>query len=575
MARIRPTPFPSHLANEPGRRAERIVYDAFENGLSNKYHIYYGVPWLRPRGEGEDDFLLVHPKRGILLCEVKGGEIARDGTTGQWFSHQRAKGLKFEIKDPFDQLRKNVHALVEKLERMPVFRLSRPRIERVVIFPDTFVPPADLGLEMPRALIIDHNDLKQVSDAIDRVFAYYGMKDVSGTLLDSKQLATMDNEIAYTVELKQPLSFEIEDEEREIVRLTEEQFHVLDALRYNHRVKISGGAGTGKTFLAVEKARRLATAGFKTLLTCFNRPLMDHLVRSTQGVENLTTLNFDSLCRRTSMEGSRMAGGPMPPSHAPPDFFRDYLAERLELIQGQEFGAIVVDEGQDFVNAIWWDLLELMLEDRQSSPFYVFYDNNQQIRGGAGEVVPMDMVRFELTANLRNARPIWHLASNYYHAETSLVARGPLGRDVTYLCAENWEDRKRHLVEELLKLTEEEKIAPRDIAILCGQSLDQHWLKDQRLLGGVRVSTDDEFDSNSVFMCSVSRFKGLERSVIILLDMESTTAETMYVALTRAKHHLLVIVSADLGKDWIQKESMKRFNEQSAAFASSSSIPIR
>ena len=70
------------------------------------------------------------------------------------------------------------------------------------------------------------------------------------------------------------------DDDRELLRLTEQQFAVLDRLRRQRRVSISGGAGTGKTVLALEKARRLAREGSGVLLTCFNRPLADNLRRS-------------------------------------------------------------------------------------------------------------------------------------------------------------------------------------------------------------------------------------------------------------------------------------------------------
>ena len=133
MARMHPSPFPPHLASDPRRRAERIVYESFMSGLSRQYHVFYSVPWLTQRAEGEDDFLVVHPKRGILVTEVKGGEIQRDGQTGQWYSVQRARQKRHKIKDPVEQLRKNVYALKDLLENIPVFRGSRPRIVHLAI----------------------------------------------------------------------------------------------------------------------------------------------------------------------------------------------------------------------------------------------------------------------------------------------------------------------------------------------------------------------------------------------------------------------------------------------------------
>src|SRR5262249_14864407 len=58
-------------------------------------------------------------------------------------------------------------------------------------------------------------------------------------------------------------------------RLTEEQYQVLDLLSGNARCLFEGAAGTGKTLLALEFARRCAKRGDRVLLICFNRLLGD------------------------------------------------------------------------------------------------------------------------------------------------------------------------------------------------------------------------------------------------------------------------------------------------------------
>jgi hypothetical protein len=73
----------------------------------------------------------------------------------------------------------------------------------------------------------------------------------------------------------------IEDTEARLVQLTEEQFDALDLLADNERCLFEGPAGTGKTMLAVEYARRSSNAGRRTLLICFNRLLGDWLIRET------------------------------------------------------------------------------------------------------------------------------------------------------------------------------------------------------------------------------------------------------------------------------------------------------
>ena len=71
----------------------------------------------------------------------------------------------------------------------------------------------------------------------------------------------------------------IEDTEAQLLRLTDEQFEALDLLADNERCLFEGAAGTGKTMLALEYARRSSAAGHRTVLICFNRLLGDWFAR--------------------------------------------------------------------------------------------------------------------------------------------------------------------------------------------------------------------------------------------------------------------------------------------------------
>src|SRR5262249_55031294 len=85
--------------------AERKVFRALHDGLSDGWTVLQSVSWLQRRpgdaaSDGEADFVLVHPALGGLILEVKGGEIRFDSATGCWFSRDR-RGVAHEIKDPF------------------------------------------------------------------------------------------------------------------------------------------------------------------------------------------------------------------------------------------------------------------------------------------------------------------------------------------------------------------------------------------------------------------------------------------------------------------------------------------
>jgi RecA/RadA recombinase len=63
--------------------------------------------------------------------------------------------------------------------------------------------------------------------------------------------------------------------------LTEHQAVILDAIRLLNRVEVRGGAGSGKTFLAMEQARRLAQRGQRVALVCYSHGLASYLERIT------------------------------------------------------------------------------------------------------------------------------------------------------------------------------------------------------------------------------------------------------------------------------------------------------
>ena len=54
-------------------------------------------------------------------------------------------------------------------------------------------------------------------------------------------------------------------------------------LRQQRRLKVIGGAGTGKTWLALEQARHLAAGGERVALVCYSRGLARFLQRMTAG----------------------------------------------------------------------------------------------------------------------------------------------------------------------------------------------------------------------------------------------------------------------------------------------------
>lgn len=118
--------------------SERIVLHAFEKSLSNDFHIYHSFSFVEKKEtlkEGEADLVIFHRRLGLLILEVKGGEISIEN--GQWFSENRYG--KHAIKNPFDQARKAKHALLDKIKKKTKKYID---IGCGVCFPNSTLPPS-------------------------------------------------------------------------------------------------------------------------------------------------------------------------------------------------------------------------------------------------------------------------------------------------------------------------------------------------------------------------------------------------------------------------------------------------
>ena len=85
--------YPAFVGDFHGSEGERLAYHALEM-LGDDYTVFHSYCWLgdgvRTAAQGEADFLVLHPQRGILAIEVKAGGIAYEG--GAWQQTNRNTG---------------------------------------------------------------------------------------------------------------------------------------------------------------------------------------------------------------------------------------------------------------------------------------------------------------------------------------------------------------------------------------------------------------------------------------------------------------------------------------------------
>jgi hypothetical protein len=535
-----PHELPLFIRENPLRSAECKVYDRLRR-LPAEYTVFYSRPWLglAPDGreiDGEADFLVAHPVHGILSIEVKGGRIRRDATSDTWTSVDR-NAIPHPIKNPVDQARRSKHQILEKLNAMPGWRGRRVRASHGVIFPDVLPPDEYLGADMPLEIFAFRDSMtdlpgwvaRRMSGAVSHVAeAFQPLGD------DGVQL--LEDLVARSFELHCPLGSDLAADDRKIVVLTEQQFQVLDGLEHHRRCAIAGGAGTGKTMLAFEKAKRLANAGSETLLTCYSRPLATYLQRRAASISHLTVLPFDGIAQSLANVG----GSRRPRAEYPEDALMDALERAPE---SALFDAIVVDEGQDFQRG-WWIALEMCLRDPASGCFYVFYDDNQRVyertEGWSGP-----LMSYELTKNLRNTKEIC-IQSLPHYVGGRLQPGGPEGRPAEYIEIPRTAPMREILAKVVERLTKREEISVDDIAVLLPSSDVSEVIAGGKI-AGFQLSSADTPRHGTLVVDSIDRFKGLERAVILLAGLREIVdrPELLYVGITRARTHLIFIGGQD------------------------------
>src|SRR6266496_6179005 len=237
MARM----YPSHLDPETKSAAEETLYHAFQAQLDDSYLVFHQVHWLaldkqkRPR-DGEADFVIVHPERGILVLEVKGGGIRRDFRLRQWTTIGTT-GEEHAIKNPVEQAKESKFVLLDYLK----LRIKHyVNLGHAVAFPDVIVGETLLGVDIPRAIVLDATDIERISDWVGCILQYWrGSRAEADTAPGPEGTKALISLFGKQWELRPALWGQFTAERQQLIHLTQEQYTVLDGLNRHRRMVIS------------------------------------------------------------------------------------------------------------------------------------------------------------------------------------------------------------------------------------------------------------------------------------------------------------------------------------------------
>lgn len=511
------------------------------------------------RVSGEADFIVIIPHQGVLCLEIKGcSRLRRE--RGSWYYGSDPVP---DERGPFRQASEAMHSIRKRLVQIDP-GLSRVVFWSAVVFP--YVPFNATSGEWHEWQVIDRQLFTarpmgaSLQSILERARAHLS-GSMSGWFDTKLSLPTTEQCERIAAILRPDFEF-IESSktrgdrlDQELRHYTAEQYLALDALESNPRIAFTGLAGTGKTLVAIEAARRDAAAGRRILLLCFNRLLAKWLESQTAALQ-------PEVMMRTLHRHMLSVAAVSPPATPNDGFWEDELPllamEKLVDDAGETniFDELIIDEAQDVIRPGYLDFLDLSVRGGLSSGRWRFFGDfeKQNIYGTSS--VPFEELLRERAGNV----PVYSLQVNCRNppriAETAQLLGGLESRYARILRPDNKLEPKINYYQD-----EASQQA------LLASTLEELWRDGYRAQDLVVLSTRGDTacaagkvdvspwrerlrpahmaESGHIPYCSIYAFKGMEAVAVVVTDVNTISgaapASLFYVATTRAVDKLVIL----------------------------------
>jgi hypothetical protein len=522
--------------------------------------------------EGELDMVVLVPGQGVLCIEVKGCDVSR--LDGKWIYPYGTS-----IEGPFKQASRAMHSLRDYLVDKDR-SLSKLMFFSAVVFtrvnfdeqspewhPWQFINKLSF-VRRPVSYNINNIFIRahqHVASCSSSVSWYSGVHSRPSESQVRKMIALLRDNFEYSVSSRSDL----ESLEQRITQFTDEQFESLDLLRENERVLFKGPAGTGKTFLALEAAKRAVFEGKRVLLVCYNSLLGEWLEAQTELFSDdpikLKCGTFHSLLLEIAK--------------VPPKNTAEYWRKELPVIAADRllddkypwpiFDMLVIDESQDLLEEEYLDVLDLLLKGGLAGGKWAFFGDFERqaiymAEGSRGAQKAIESLcdraphhaKYSLRINCRNARQIADTL-----AITSGLAPGYRkvlhdieGADVDPLFYSSAAEQESKLAYAILDLKKTFKAG--EIVVLSMRNDESSCAGGaSSIIAGIKLSPIRKVqDGYTIPFTSVHAFKGLEAPAVIITDIDILNDERaralLYVAMSRARVRLFLLMHESCRKSY-------------------------
>jgi hypothetical protein len=583
MARM----LPPCLSDEVRSAAERRIFSLLETDPeTHDWVVLHSLGLARhvKRIYGEIDFVVLAPKLGVVCLEVKGGRISRqDGT---WTFTDRFGSVSKKTLSPFMQAREGMFSLLNAVKRHfgSTHPITRLLFAYGVMFPDINFNHSDP--EYDKSQVYDLSDRRfPVSRFITRLAQLAGGQLGIATGRPANELLPSSSDISALLtflrgdfDLVVSATAALRDTDESLLRLTTEQYGSLDQLQDNRRCLFEGAAGTGKTLLAMELARRESSRGNRVALLCYNRLLgssVQHQLEERLGTSASRAVvgSFHRFLHSLIMQSSQATAfaDALRTADETAIYTSVYpLYALLAIDEGsvQQFDVLIVDEGQDLIYPDYLDVLDaLLVGGLNGGRWAIFCDFHRQAI--FSELTSEAMIsqlesrvsrytRFRLSVNCRNTKPIGEETALVSGFETPpFLPAKVTGPPVEYLFFSTIEEERGLLAKAITNVLTE-GVPAGSITILSPVVRENSCLANP-LKSGQAIANISDLDAlqnrKSIGFTTIQSFKGLENSVIIMIDIDDLTSERgkslLYVGMSRARHRLILLVSKAIKSSYV------------------------
>ena len=258
---------------------EGIMFDEL-NQLPEDYYVFHSFEIVTIKNnqvlESETDFVIFHPKKGIICLEAKAGQVMYEN--GYW---QYGSGKAMKHNGPYIQAKRNKWNLRDYMVAHGLeYECNNCKKLHAVWFPD--VPESKFkGVNLPGEgdirITLTSDSFGHIQECIDKIFEFEGQDKCTTNLSEKSIQKILERVLAPSFNLISLQQIEQERNKNVFKRMLREQVALLNYLDEQNNAIINGLAGTGKTVMAVEKARRHSEKDEKVLFLCYNAFLNEHL----------------------------------------------------------------------------------------------------------------------------------------------------------------------------------------------------------------------------------------------------------------------------------------------------------